>query len=716
MSIRPQIDYQQTDIPLREIGNLLKRQKWVLLGTIGLCIGLGVLGTYVVQKKYRYSLKIAVDGKTQQFPQGASNDPLSAITMPNPSDDVLSQMEVLQSYELWKATVVDGNVGAPAAADLADRDPKVVVRQQGFTNVINIDVESNSPKSAADFGHQLPTTYAQFLQDKQKKTIKGALKFINGRLDGGVLEDGTPDPNEQGERKPLKELEDKLSNYRTTAQIGDPSVDGPERSNRLSHAQADASLAAGQLASAQQTLDTLVQARHALPAKLQTPTTQTNISLREQQKQVVENLKAKRASLLVSYYEDSIQVQEIDAETKRQQTVLEAMPVDQDTKITTKNPSLQLYDDKITDARAQVQSAQANLAQRNQAVEGMRKSVEQFNAAQVVYQRLTKDIATRQAVVDALVREKADLQLRLNTVKDPLSVIEEQTEIIDPFKPSVPLYLALSTLIGLILAFPVASFKDRVDDRVNTVDEAYSIAGAVPIGHLPSLPKRATTLALPGSREEITPESMRLRESYRVLRTNVLLNTSPNKSQSILVTSSGRGEGKSELAHNLAIAMALDNKKVILVDANLRHPTLHRRLKLQDGPGLSEVLLGQATLAEALQPGEVQGLLVLTGGKAAEFSAEILGTPAMERLHQEMKDAADLVIIDSPAAVPDADAQILSQLADNVLFVVQLSKSKRTSMGYTIELLKQAKANIIGLVFTRTGFSGDRVPYSFKRL
>lgn len=701
MSIRPQIEYQQTDIPLREIANLLNRQKWVILGTMALCIGLGALAIIATQPVYRYTTRITVEGKTQQFPQSSPNDPLAAITLPNPSDDILSQMEILQSDRLWQDSVRSASILTPGDSNPEERDPKVVVRQVGLTSVINIDVDSNSKDNAVLFGQQLPISYRDYLRINQQGTLQTALEFIDGRL--------------SDERNHLSEIENKLSAYRAKTQVGDPAVDGPERSNRVSHAEADARAAISQLASALQVEDALVTARKELPAKLQTPTSQTNISLREQQKQVIENLKAKRESLLVSYYEDSLQVKEVDAEITRQQTVLQAMPVDQDTKITTKNPSIQIYDDKITDAKAAVQSAQASVTERNLNLAESRRSLNEFNVAQKDYSRLTRDLTDRQAIVQALTRQKEDLQLRKNSVRNSVTVIEQDT-IPRQVRPIIALYLALSILVGLILAFPIASFKDRVDDRVNTVDEAYAIAGTLPIGHLPSLPKRRTTLALPGGKEDITPAAMRLRESYRVLRTNVLLNTATGTSQSILITSSGAGEGKSELAHNLAIAMALDNKKVILVDANLRRPALHRRLKLLESPGLSDVLAGECTLAEALQPGEVQGLQVLTAGKMAEFSAETLSSQAMIDLHEEMKEAVDLIIIDAPAAVPNADAQILSQIVDSVLFVVQLSKTKRTSMGYTIELLRQAKANVIGLVFTKTGFSGDRVPYSFKRL
>ena len=160
-------------------------------------------------------------------------------------------------------------------------------------------------------------------------------------------------------------------------------------------------------------------------------------------------------------------------------------------------------------------------------------------------------------------------------------------------------------------------------------------------------------------------------EQYRALRTRIF-NADHRTSNVVLVTSPGRGEGKSVTASNLALAMAQEyQRRACIVDADLRSPQIAKLFGIPEGPGLSDVLLGTATLDEALVTIEEYQITVLPAGRAATHPAELLGTTAMRRTLEALRSQFDRVVIDTPAANPLADVGILTPLVDSVVLVVR---------------------------------------------
>ena len=161
-------------------------------------------------------------------------------------------------------------------------------------------------------------------------------------------------------------------------------------------------------------------------------------------------------------------------------------------------------------------------------------------------------------------------------------------------------------------------------------------------------------------------------EQYRALRTRLTQANHGAAVDVLLLTSPGRGEGKSLTAANLALTIGHDvQTRVCVVDANLRHPRLHRLFGVPETPGLGDVLAGGATLAEALVRFDDQGVVLLPAGRPPSHPAEMLGSTAMRRTLESLRTQFDRVIIDAPAAGPIADVGILAPFVDGVLLVVQ---------------------------------------------
>lgn len=186
-------------------------------------------------------------------------------------------------------------------------------------------------------------------------------------------------------------------------------------------------------------------------------------------------------------------------------------------------------------------------------------------------------------------------------------------------------------------------------------------------------------------------------ESYRTLRTNIQYSSFDKEYKIIVVTSSEPEEGKSTVAGNLALSMAQDGKKVILIDCDLRKPSLHKKFKISNLVGLSDVIIGKTDLTGAIHR-HSKNLIILTSGKIPPNPSEMLSSKTMENLLETLKGAFDYIIIDTPPIQAVTDSQILSAKADGTILVVRAEKTKKDSVENAVDLLKKVNANIIGTV------------------
>lgn len=195
---------------------------------------------------------------------------------------------------------------------------------------------------------------------------------------------------------------------------------------------------------------------------------------------------------------------------------------------------------------------------------------------------------------------------------------------------------------------------------------------------------------------EEKPKSI-VSESYRTLRTNIQYSSFDKEIRTIVITSADPSEGKSTVAGNLALSFAQNEKRVILVDCDLRKPSVHKNFKLSNLNGLSEVLIGKERLDDIIQNYN-SNLDVLTSGKVPPNPSEMLGSKVMSDLLEILKEKYDVIILDSTPLQAVTDAQILSTKADGTILVVRAEKTKIDATVESKNLLDKVGANIIGVV------------------
>ncbi|MED3964058.1 CpsD/CapB family tyrosine-protein kinase [Niallia taxi] len=187
-------------------------------------------------------------------------------------------------------------------------------------------------------------------------------------------------------------------------------------------------------------------------------------------------------------------------------------------------------------------------------------------------------------------------------------------------------------------------------------------------------------------------------EQYRTIRTNILFSSVDEEIRSIMVTSSGPGEGKSTTTANLAVVFAQQGKTVLLVDADLRKPTVHYTFKLTNTLGLTSVLTNQKDLMEAVNKTDENNLYVLSSGPIPPNPSELLGSKAMQLFLEQALEEFDLIIFDTPPVLAVTDAQILSNLCHGSVLVVSSGKTEKDSLLKTKELLTATNGRLLGVV------------------
>ncbi|MFC4103173.1 CpsD/CapB family tyrosine-protein kinase [Paenibacillus xanthanilyticus] len=191
-------------------------------------------------------------------------------------------------------------------------------------------------------------------------------------------------------------------------------------------------------------------------------------------------------------------------------------------------------------------------------------------------------------------------------------------------------------------------------------------------------------------------------ESYRTLRTNIQFSSVNIPTKVIMVTSSQKGEGKTMTASNLAVAYAQDGKRVLLVDTDLRNPSLHHVFSLTNRAGLSSVLANQAGWQEVIRDTGVENLSILTSGPIPPNPSELLGSSRMQGLMDDLKDRYDIIIADTTSVLAVTDSLVLSPLCDGVVLVVAAGKVEKDFVKKAKANLEHVNARILGLVLIKS--------------
>ena len=356
----------------------------------------------------------------------------------------------------------------------------------------------------------------------------------------------------------------------------------------------------------------------------------------------------------------------------------------------------------------------------------------QISAAQIQIQDTQAQIDSLAAVQDPTAAQAQQLQAlrdRITSLRaayaslvslpgsgaNAVTVVDPATPPEGPSSPRVLLNTLLAALVGLLLALGITFTMEYLDDTVKTSEDVEAATG---------LPTLGTVLKMKGDkgRSEIYRLATVLyprgpaAEAYRTLRTNLEFAAVDEPVRTLLVTSSIPSEGKTTTSGNLAVAFAQAGRKVILVDADLRKPGIHKLFDLPNASGLTSLLrTDDVGIDDVAQATEEERLRVITTGPLPPNPAELLGSHRMQAILERLAAAADLVIVDSPPLQAVTDAAILASITDGTLLVINAGHTRRDAAGRGREALAKSGARVLGATLNRLSQRGhgDYVYYDY---
>lgn len=328
-------------------------------------------------------------------------------------------------------------------------------------------------------------------------------------------------------------------------------------------------------------------------------------------------------------------------------------------------------------------------------------------SAQPIPQTLLIEISAREGDPELAARLANEAAAALTTVIDDLgqtetggvkaSIIDRAGVPVSPVSPQPQRDALIGALLGLALGAVAAFGVDALDRTIRQAALAADVFAAPLLCSIPRQ-RRIASDPLVAAKSAGSPTG----EAYRALRTAIRFRASSQQLKTVLVTSAAAGDGKSTIAANLAIAMSLDGARTILIDADLRRTRLGTMFDIPLGPGLTNVLLGKANLADVLVPWS-RGLSILQVGTHSLNPSEALGSQAMVRVLEEAKQLADIVIIDAPPVLPVADPAVLAALVDGTIVVSRWGRTSIHAAEATRSMLDNVGADVIGVVFNAEG-------------
>jgi succinoglycan biosynthesis transport protein ExoP len=347
----------------------------------------------------------------------------------------------------------------------------------------------------------------------------------------------------------------------------------------------------------------------------------------------------------------------------------------------------------------QLSDLQTNIAKTQQDINDKQKALQTLNSA--------VDIANAQSQIDALQTKLALMQTNYATLyastqsgaMNTLSVIEPAALPTIPVGPNKWMIMLLVSVIGFSLASGTAYFLEYVDRTIKTPDDVSRVFGTSVLGYISEMEsgKEEWSYVYNNPRSPIA-------EAFRFLRTNIEFVGLETPMKKILVTSADTSDGKTTVATNLAFSIAQEDRKVILLDADLRKPSVHELVGITISPGLSEIFRDKVNMVDTLRSSADKRVTLITSGSQPPNPAELLASKKMERVLNSLEEVADYIIIDGPPFLV-TDAAILASKVDGVLLVIRPGQLREDQAHVMIEQIQRSGTNIIGVVFNRISHS-----------
>ncbi len=703
---------------------LIRRFPWFLVVFIA-CVALGGVLTKKTPPSYKSSMQLLIEPNYQGKATGQTPD--SQFADPSIQIDAATQLNLMQSSKLLQKAVdqlkpqypdmtVEGLKSSLLLSQVKGKDDNIA------TKIIRVDYTDRDPNKTQEVLEVVRQVYLEYNKQEQNDRLKKGLNVIGEQL------------NKVGDE--VRTAEAKLQRFRSSQNLIDPESDAKNLESSLSSVQQERRNTRSQYQEA-------VARYNSLEKQLQSTPQNALVEARLSQSTRYQGLlnEIQKTELLLAqarltYTDATPGVQKLIQQLRDQKQLLqeeqkrtlggESLPANSQNGSLLEQGQKSQIDLNLANQLVDTQTVIVSLRARDQVLakkeQELSAQLKRFPLLLAEYGRLQPQIQLGRERLQQLL--KAEQDLRQELAKGGLSwEVVEEPQLGTFIGPNLKQNLLLGAVVGLMLGGIAAFVREAADDSVHSTAELEKQIPLPILGTTPKLPParpKESVIKLPLGKPEVAApwtiqvlQSSPRWESLDLIYKNIELFNSVATLKSVMITSALPDESKSSLALGLAMSAARLHKKVLLIDANLREPSLHRQLNLPNEQGLSTLLASDVSLPNhvSIQSSGSSYIDILTAGPQPADPANLLSSPRMQQLISTFESNYDLVLIDAPPVLGLVDAMLTGSYCRSVVLVASIGKVTRTQLAQTTTLL--SKLNLIGVVANGVSNSDSTyVPYT----
>ncbi|BAY25123.1 capsular exopolysaccharide family protein [Calothrix sp. NIES-2100] len=681
-----QLNDEEGGLNLGQVGAVLRRRLLLIGGTTALVATAAVLKAETDPPVYQGTFDILTkpvtgeDKVTANVPQTINSQ--EGVAPPESTKEIQTTIAVLQSPKVLNPII------EKLQAQYPDLTYDYLVYYLAITspkpNILNIQYTNSDQKLVSDVLKLLSEAYLQYSLQERQSDVEQAIQFVENR------------------KKPLadslEQWQKKLENLRRDNRLIEPGQKAQELSNQLSTLR-------------QQRIENRVQLEQMVA------------SYEELQRELAQAPGERAGNSLLSenarYQKILDQIQAADIAVKQQSTVFTDANPAMVTLQQKKESLLPLLAQEEARVQKDYQSRIQELSARDRSLDEKINTVygEIRNLASISrqYDNIQRELQIANAALTQFTTKQQSLQIEKAQKQQPWVLLDPKlTKVNEPLAitDSAKRNLALGGLLGLLLGVGTALVVDKLSNIFYSSQELKESTRLPLLGIVPLRKELEVATKDNLSRGVQHSDGASFFEVFRSLYTNILLLGSDTPIRSLVISSAGQGDGKSTIATQLAQAAAAMGQRVLLVDANLRAPSLHNRVGLMNIQGLTDVISQDLDWHNVIEPSPLEdNMFVMPAGPIPPDSVRLLASQKMHNLMEELQVSYDLVIYDTPPLLGFADAHLLAANTDGLVLVAGLGKLKRTALQQALEQIQISGTPLLGLIANK---SKDAAPVSYQ--
>lgn len=699
----------EDELDLRQILSVLRRRALVVAGVASVVMSLVIATTLWQQRIYEGKFRLLVE------PVNADNDFSSLADIltqqgglgnsPTGKLDYDTQIQVLRSPELLQKVIQPLKELYP---DITYRDlvnALTIVRPKE-TKILEVRYRSGNPDQVETVLQQLAAKYLDYSLVERQTNLRQGIQFIDEQL---------PDLQQQ-----VDSLQLELQQFRQRYNFIDPNIQASQISSQTSALKAEQLDLEQEIAKARSNFQTLQQENGALAALKDAQVYQQLVSQ-------LRKIETDIATELTRFQPQSLNIRILQEQRQNLLPVLQ-------------QEAQRVVGTKLADAATQLQILQVRSQALNQAQAELDATVKEMPALSRHYSDLQRELQIATEGLNRFLANRQTLQVQAAQTEIPWQVIEAPLRPEDPISPNIKRNLALGLVASSLLGVGAALLLEKLDSVYHSSLDLKEktklpLLGTIPYQEQYEIQKTPQPLSLVQRLnkqvKQFIPNAIQSQfrqlseagtpygysaysisngygkyygfsgfsEALRVLHTNLQLLSTDRPIRSIVVTSALPGDGKSTISLNLAQTAVTLGQRVLLIDADMRRPRVHERMGLTNLDGLSNAISSEVDVPSIFHyPIPLAELAVLTSGPLPPDPAKLLASQKQQQLMQDFEKSFDLVIYDTPPLLGLADASLIASHTDGIVLVVCLDKTDRLAVSQAIDVLKQAKIPLLGVV------------------